>query len=314
MKIGVLYGGVSGEREVSISSSKGIISALESRGYAVYPVDFHPERLSEIIDLDVDLVYIALHGKYGEDGRVQSLLDMLGIPYIGSNVLASALAMDKSKAKEVFSLHGIPVAKSKVYTYTQALDLSLLAEEIKEEFELPFIIKPNSEGSTLGLSIINKEEEIKDALIHAFESDHKVLVETYLDGMELTVPVLGELGHEKALPVIEIVIENDLYDYEAKYSTGGSEHVIPARISEDKTKEIQSLAIKAHKALGCEVYSRADFILTKDGTPYILEVNTLPGMTETSLFPDACRVEGIAYDEMIERFIQITLKNKEMKI
>ncbi len=314
MKIGVLYGGISGEREVSISSSKGIIKALEAKGYDVYPVDFHPERLSDIIELDVDLVYIALHGKYGEDGRVQSLLDMLGIPYIGSNVLASALAMDKSKAKEIFSLHGIPVAKSEVYTYSQALDLSNLVEEIKEKFETPFIIKPNSEGSTLGLSIINQDEEIKDALIHAFESDDKVLVESYLDGMELTVPVLGELDHEKALSVIEIVIESELYDYEAKYSTGGSEHVIPARISDEKTKEIQALAIKAHKALGCEVYSRADFILTQDGTPYILEVNTLPGMTETSLFPDACRVEGIAYEEMIERFIQITLKNKEMKV
>lgn len=314
MKIGVLYGGVSGEREVSISSSKGIIKALKSKGYDVYPVDFHPERLTEIINLNVDLVYIALHGKYGEDGRVQSLLDMLGIPYIGSNVLASALAMDKSKAKEIFSLHDIPVAKSKVYSYSRSVNLSDLAKDLEAEFELPFIIKPNSEGSTLGLSVINKQADIKDALAYAFESDSKVLVESYLDGMELTVPVLGEVDFEEALPVIEIVIESELYDFEAKYSTGGSEHIIPARISEEKTKEIQDLAVKAHKALGCEVYSRADFILTKDGTPYILEVNTLPGMTETSLFPDACRVEGITYPEMVERFIQITLKNKEMNI
>ncbi|MGM8365322.1 D-alanine--D-alanine ligase [Virgibacillus sp. W0181] len=307
MKIAVLYGGVSKEREVSLSSGKGIIEALKQNGHEVVPIDFHPDKLEKIIELDVDIVFIGLHGKFGEDGTIQGLLDLLRIPYVGSGVLASALAMDKSKAKEIFSLNKIPVANSNVYTVNDATNIEEIAKQIKLNYTPPFVIKPNREGSTLGLTIIKNEEQINPAIQNAAASDDKVLVEEFLEGIEITVPVLGSIGKEQALPVIEIIPKNDLYDYDAKYSVGGSEHVIPANISDALTEKIQQYAVQAHQLLGCETYSRADFILTKENIPYILEVNTLPGMTPTSLFPDSAKVNGMSYEEMIEAFVQLSM-------
>lgn len=307
MKVAVLYGGVSKEREVSISSSKGVIQALKNNGHDVVAIDFHPKRLHDILHLDVDVVFIALHGKHGEDGCVQGLLDMLEIPYVGSGVLASALAMNKYKAKEMFRRVDIPTAKGKQYRIIDESDIQHAIDDMKRHFTTPFVIKPNREGSTLGLSIINEESEIASAIERAIKSDEYILVEEFIRGKELTVPVMGKVGEEKALPIIEIVPKNEIYDYESKYSEGGSEHIVPARISDELTEIIQTYAVKAHRVLGCETYSRADFLLTDDGTPYILEVNTLPGMTPTSLFPDAARTINLSYDEMIETFIQLTV-------
>src|SRR5690625_1820707 len=303
MKIAVLYGGVSGEREVSLSSGKGIVNALKKNNHEVIEIDFNPNKLDEIIHLDVDLVFIGLHGKYGEDGRVQGLLDMLNIPYVGSGVLASALAMDKEKAKQVFEKHQIPVAKSQTYTITQHTDMHSIVEHIKSIFTFPFVIKPNREGSTLGLTIVKNDDEIESAICKASKSDDVILVEDFVKGMEITVPVLGGTGNEVALPIIEIIPKNDYYDYDSKYSDGGSEHIIPARIDKSTTKKIQDFAILAHQSLGCKTYSRVDFILTQDLTPVILEVNTLPGMTPTSLFPDSAKSVGMSYEEMIEKFV-----------
>lgn len=285
----MLYGGISKERDVSISSSKGIMQALKNKGYEVIGIDFNPNKLDEVIGLDVDVVFIGMHGKHGEDGCVQGLLDMLNIPYVGSGVLASALAMNKSKAKELFAKAGIPVANGKQYRITRNMNIRALVNDIHEQFSFPFVVKPNREGSTLGLTVVQDEKETEAAIRRAIQSDHYILVEQYIDGVELTVPVMGKMGEEEALPIIEIVPKNDLYDYEAKYSDGGSEHIIPARIDEKLTEQIQRYAILAHQVLGCKTYSRADFLLTNDGTPYILEVNTLPGMTPTSLFPDSAR-------------------------
>ncbi len=308
MKVAVLYGGVSGERDVSLASGEGIIRALKANQHDVIAIDFDPKDMSQIINLDVDLVFIGLHGKHGEDGKIQGLLEMLNIPYVGSGVLASALAMDKSKAKQIFGLHGIPIAKSNVYSVKDEQNLNKVEQLIQEEFEIPFVIKPNSEGSTLGLTIINDEKEIKEALINASKSDDYAIVEQFIEGIELTVPIKGKIGEETALPIIEIIPKNELYDYESKYTEGGSEHIIPARISEEMTSKIKSYAVKAHQALGCETYSRADFILTKENIPYILEVNTLPGMTSTSLFPDAARNINLTYEEMIEEFVNLSIK------
>lgn len=310
MKIAVLYGGISKEREVSLSTGKGIIKALKNNGHEVVPIDFHPARIYEIIQLDVDLVFIGLHGKYGEDGTIQGLLDMLKLPYVGSGVLASALAMDKAKAKEIFSLNDLPVAKSNVFTIHDVNHLESTVKKITQAFTPPFVIKPNSEGSTLGLTVVQKVDEIKEAIKTAAKSDHKILVEEFLDGKEITVPVLGRQGEEKALPIIEIIPKNDLYDYESKYTEGGSQHIIPAKVGNELTKKIEYYAVKAHQLLGCKTYSRADFIVTKDNIPYILEVNTLPGMTPTSLYPDSARVAGMSYDQMIEKIVQISIKSK----
>lgn len=308
LKIAVLYGGVSKEREVSISSSKGIMEALKKNGHEVIGIDFHPERLHDIIELDVDLVFIGLHGKFGEDGSIQGLLDMLNIPYVGSGVMASAVAMNKFKAKQLFEQVKIPVAKGKQFRITKETDMNQIVEEINETFTLPFVVKPNREGSTLGLTIVHNVSETKDAIKQAIKSDEYILVEQFIKGKELTVPVMGKMNEETALPIIEIIPKNDLYDYESKYAVGGSEHIIPARISEEATNKIKQYAVRAHQVLGCETYSRADFLLTDDGTPYILEVNTLPGMTPTSLFPDSAQTVNISYEEMIEKLVQLTVK------
>lgn len=308
MKIAVLYGGISGEREVSLSSGKGIIEALQRNGHEVIGIDFNPKQMNQIIDLEVDLVFIGLHGKFGEDGRIQGLLDMLNIPYVGSDVLSSALAMDKDKAKQVFKSQQIPVAKSRSYEVTDETNMKKLEEKIQTLFKPPFVIKPNREGSTLGLTIVNDYEQIEEAITNAVTSDDVILVEEFINGRELTVPVLGQKGKENALPVIEIIPKNEYYDYESKYSVGGSEHIIPARLDDETTKIVQDYAVKAHQGLGCRTYSRVDFMLDENNVPIILEVNTLPGMTPTSLFPDAAKSIGISYEEMIETFVTLSVK------
>lgn len=207
MKIAVLYGGISGEREVSLSSGKGIINALKAKGHEVIGIDFDPEHLEEIIQLKVDLVFIGLHGKLGEDGRIQSLLEMLKIPYVGSGVLASALAMDKAKAKQIFDMNQIPVAKSETYTLLDKQGTDSIVTNIKETFQIPFVIKPNQEGSTLGLSIINDEKEIYDAVNKAFNSDNTILVEDFIKGKELTVPVMGSPGNEKHFLLLKLFLK-----------------------------------------------------------------------------------------------------------
>ncbi|MFD1018514.1 D-alanine--D-alanine ligase family protein [Thalassobacillus hwangdonensis] len=310
MKIAVLYGGTSGEREVSLSTGKGIIEALEKNGHEVTGIDFHPERLDEILKLEVDLVFIGLHGRFGEDGRIQGLLDMIGLPYVGSGVLASALAMDKSRAKQIFKQAGIPIAQSNAYAVDQYETLNEMEVDIKENFTLPFVIKPNQEGSTLGLTIVREWSQVADALKNAADSDDVILVEDYISGKEVTVPVIGLKGKEQALPIIEIIPKGDHYDFASKYEPGGSEHIVPARVSDRLTEEIQQFAVHAHQALGCDVYSRVDFILTEEDVPVILEVNTLPGMTPTSLFPDSASKIGWSYDEMIERFVELTMTRK----
>ncbi|WP_053219372.1 D-alanine--D-alanine ligase [Virgibacillus senegalensis] len=310
MKIAVLYGGTSGEREVSLSTGKGIIQALKKNGHEVTGIDFHPERLDELMKLEADLVFIGLHGKYGEDGRIQGLLDIRNIPYVGSGVLASALAMDKAKAKQIFEKNQLPVAKgiaipTKRHTHQEIMNL------IQEQFTPPYVVKPNQEGSTLGLTIVKNEEQLPEAVKNAVQSDDTLLVEEFVSGREFTVAVIGAQGEEEALPVIEIIPKNDYYDFDSKYKPGGSEHIVPAHISDSLTEEMQSIAVRAHQLLGCDVYSRVDFIVTEANRPVVLEVNTLPGMTPTSLFPDAARVIGLSYEQMVERFVTLSLKNKQ---
>lgn len=307
MKIAVLYGGASAEREVSISSGKGIMDALKKLGHDVIGIDFHPQRLEEIVKLkDVDFVFLGLHGRYGEDGRIQALLDMMEIPYNGSGVLGSALAMDKARAKVFFKKAGIRVADDVVvekHRYDET--------RFQLDLNFPVVIKPSREGSTIGLTIANNDDELNDGIKEAFKYDETVLIEEYIKGREVTVAVMGEKGKEQALPVVEIIPKNAYYDYEAKYTPGMSEHICPAHLDAKITEYLQKNAVKAHQALGCEVYSRIDFIVPDDGSePVILEVNTLPGMTPTSLFPDAAKVIGLGYEQMIEKLVQLSLNKK----
>lgn len=304
MKVAVLYGGVSGEREVSLTSGKGMIEALEERGHDVVAIDFHPDRANELLTLQADVVVSALHGKYGEDGRVQSLLEMAGLPYTGSGVLASALAMDKARAKIIFAAAGIRIARDVLIETGDDID----AKIVEWGGEFPCVVKPAQEGSSNGLTIAMDETMLREGIDKAFACDTAVLVEQYIKGRELTVPVLGNHGAEASLPVIEIIPKNEFYDYESKYSEGGSIHVCPAELPASLTEEVQAAAIQAHRALGCSGYSRSDFLVSEDGLAYILETNTLPGMTPLSLFPDSARAVGISYGELLERFIALALE------
>ena len=309
--ITVIYGGVSSEKEVSKRSGEGVCNALKKKGYQVRPIEYasHEQLIQDLLVQKPEFVFIALHGKYGEDGRVQSLLEILGIPYVGSGVLASALAMNKSLAKKHFSLAGIRVAKEYVVSPRDIKDhVDQLLEEIKQQFSFPVVIKPNQEGSTIGLTIAHNEEELLKGMQVAIQYDSEVLIEEYIKGTEITVAVLGTGKTIKALPVIEIVPKNTYYDYESKYAPGGSEHIIPARIPNETTELIQQWAVKAHCSIGCETYSRVDFIIPEEGEPVILEINTLPGMTETSLFPDTAKSIGLEYGEMLDQIIQIAQK------
>ncbi|HHY73138.1 MAG TPA: D-alanine--D-alanine ligase [Bacillus bacterium] len=304
MKVAVLYGGTSGEREVSLSSGKGIMNALQKKGHEVIGIDFNPSKINELITLDVDIVFIGLHGRFGEDGRIQGLLDLLNIPYVGSGVLGSALAMNKVKAKRILEREGIRVAKD------QTLNAATFnRDSFQFELEYPAVVKPACEGSTIGLTIAHNEQELMAGVEEGFKHDENLLIEEFIDGMEVTVAVLGEKGKEQALPVIEIVPKNKYYDYESKYAPGMSEHIIPARVSDDITEYLQNMAVLAHQSLDCKTYSRTDFIVPHDGSlPVLLEVNTLPGMTPTSLFPDAAREIGLSYEDMIETLLQLSLK------
>ncbi|OEH93483.1 D-alanine--D-alanine ligase [Bacillus solimangrovi] len=306
MKVAVLYGGTSAEREVSLSSGRGIMEALKQKGHEVIGIDFHPNMINDILTLDVDIVFIGLHGRLGEDGSIQSLLDLAGIPYVGSGVLASALAMDKAKSKVMFANVGIRTAQDVILQKS-----TFSKEDFNLPFSLPIVIKPNREGSTIGLTIAHDEEEVLKGLEFAFEHDEEIMIEQYVKGTEVTIAVIGERGKEQAMPIIEIVPKNKYYDYESKYAPGGSEHIIPARINDEVTQLLLNNAVLAHQVLGCEVYSRADFIIPDNGEkPVILEVNTLPGMTPTSLFPDAAKYIGIKYEEMIEELVNLSLKKR----
>ncbi|OEF97306.1 D-alanine--D-alanine ligase [Vulcanibacillus modesticaldus] len=313
MNVAVIYGGRSREREVSLKSGKGIAKALRTKGCNVKEIDFtSKDFISELNGIDV--VYLALHGRYGEDGRIQGVLDILDIPYVGSGVLASALAMDKAKAKIIFKNAGIRVAKDKLVYKKDKSEIDI--EKLTAEFEFPLVVKPNQEGSTIGLSIVKTKGELNKAIDDAFSYDDQILIEEFIAGKEVTVAVLETETEIKALPIIEIIPnKNQYYDYESKYAPGGSEHIIPARIDDKTTDLLKEWAIKAHQALGCETLSRVDFIIPNDNSlPVILEVNTLPGMTETSLYPDAARAIGLSYEDIVYKLIKITqnkYKNKQ---
>jgi len=311
INVAVIFGGKSKEREVSLKSGRGIADALKTKGCNVIEIDYTSKNFISLLT-GIDVVYIALHGRYGEDGRIQGLLDMLEIPYVGSGVLASALAMNKAKSKRIFEYYGIRVAKDLIVN--QKNDVTLETTKIDTQFTYPIVVKPNQEGSTIGLSIVNSKEDLEQAIKNALSFDSEVLIEEYIDGTEVTVAILEADDHIEALPIIEIVPnKNKYYDYESKYAPGGSDHIIPARIDSNTEEIVKKWAIEAHKLLGCENFSRVDFIIPSDGTaPVILEVNTLPGMTETSLYPDAAKSVGISYEDIVYRFVEEALKKHKI--
>jgi D-alanine-D-alanine ligase len=289
-KIGVLMGGLSAEREVSLNSGRAVLAALTSQGYDAVGIDVDRNLAHRLSEEGVEVAFIALHGRFGEDGSVQGLLEMMGIPYTGSGVLASALAINKVYSKVIFRSAGLLVAPYQVVRRGEQLNLS---------HPLPVVVKPSQEGSSVGVSIVREQGQMEKALADAFSYDNEVLVERFIDGREVQVGILDG----KAMGAIEIVPKNEFYDFEAKYTAGMAEHILPARLPAAIYADVLKAGEKAHAALGCDCYSRVDFLVTAAGECYILEVNTLPGMTDLSLLPEIARGSGIEFGPLVERIL-----------
>ncbi len=334
MKIAVLLGGTSAERDVSLVTGVAISKALMEVGHQVLPIDCaYGDRLVDIAGLEVDdiiketpadfssrqveldrnilktiefliresvdMVYIALHGGYGENGQLQALLEMTHIPYVGSNSTASALCMNKYFSKELVQAHGIPTAAFKIIK-----SLKNFESECCSGLRFPLVVKPGDQGSTVGLSIVKEKTQLREAIQEALKFSPFALIEEYIPGSELTVAILGE----QALPVIEIVPQSGFYDYESKYQSGRTEYIVPAKIPNEISERVQYFALKAFRVLGCDDYARVDFRLRDDGKLFFLEVNTLPGMTPTSLVPKAARAIGMDFPTLIGKIVDMAWK------
>ena len=293
-KIGVLMGGLSAEREVSLASGAAVHQALCGRGYNAVRIDVGRDVAQVLISENVEVAFICLHGRYGEDGTVQGLLELLGVPYTGSGHLASALAMNKIFAKKIFQSAGLTVAPYQVMRRGDAVRPSMAG------FSFPVVVKPSQEGSSVGVSIVKEAAAMQPALDCAFRYDEEILVEKFIKGREIQVGILDE----RALGAIEIVPKNEFYDFEAKYTAGMAEHILPAPLPADLYAKVLSQGEEAHRALGCSGYSRVDFLVPESGECYLLEVNTLPGMTSLSLLPEIAQGAGIGFEDLVERIVR----------
>lgn len=309
LKVMVVCGGISTEREVSLNSGKAVYEALQRKGYNVCLFDLTKDNIGEVLLKKPDIVYLALHGKGGEDGCIQGMLELAGIPYTGPGVASSAICMDKIITKRVLDNSGLPTAKFSVRRKSECPHLSLLADELVKEIGLPMVLKSPSQGSSIGVVMVNNREEMVPGIVEVFKYGDHLLAEEFLDGAEITLPILGN-DNPLALPIIEITSERDFYDFTAKYTLGLCHHIIPACIDSITERMVIDLGIKAYKVLDCVGLSRIDFIVDKVKGPMIIEVNTLPGMTDMSLFPDAARYVGISYDDLVERILQLGLQTR----
>jgi D-alanine-D-alanine ligase len=336
MKIAVLFGGTSDERDVSIASGSEVVKALRSAGHEVVAVDTatgvltaeqearllrsgvaplppgreeldlletgDPTALTRAPELQgVDVLFLALHGGAGEGGTLQALLDLVGIPYTGSGMLGSAMAMDKDIAKRLLRDAGIPTAPWLMAPVTP--------EQVEVELGWPVVVKPSKQGSTLGLSVVRDPDDLDAALDLAFRMDDEVMIERFVPGRELTVPVVGE----EALPVGEIITQKEIFDYEAKYQPGLAEEIFPADLPDEVRLEAQRLALETHRVLKLEGFSRVDFRLDDSGGLWCLEVNTLPGMTSNSLVPKSAKAAGIPFPRLCERICEIAIDELESR-
>jgi len=294
-KIGVMMGGLSREREISLRTGKAILRALIEKGYHASPIDLGQEIAETLIKEKIEIAFIALHGRYGEDGTVQGMLELMGVPYTGSGVLASALALNKIMAKKFFLCENIPTPTYEVFQRDE-IDKNPLRPF---SLPLPLVVKPAREGSTIGVSIVRKEEELVPALKEAGKYDDEILLEKFMKGKEITVGILEDIP----LPIIEIVPKSGFYDYHSKYTKGETEYIIPARIPREKYLYAQEISLKAFRVLGCSGCARVDLMTDEDGNPFVIDVNTMPGMTETSLVPKAASHAGITFEDLVERIL-----------
>ena len=297
-KIGVLMGGLSAERDVSIRSGEAIVAALTERGYDAWPLFVDRDIDLVLRQARIDVAFVTLHGRYGEDGCIQGLLELLGIPYTGSGVLASAMAMNKARAKDLFRLNNLPTAPGYVVEAEHGGGEDLA--ELHGSFGFPVVVKPAGEGSSLGIRIARDELELETAVEEALRFDDDVLVERFIDGKEISVGILDG----KPLGAVEIVPKRGFYDFQNKYTSGRTEYHLPARLSPERYRSALRLATLAHEALGCEGATRVDLIVSERGNEVVLEVNTLPGMTPASLLPRIARGAGLSFEDLVEEILR----------
>lgn len=300
-KIAVLMGGPSSEREVSLNTGKAIQDALSAKGYEVVSIDLEPTRFMEQVhESKAEIIFNAVHGLYGEDGAVQGALDMAGIPYTGSGVLASAIAMDKAICKQLFTASFIPTPRHRILTNDQPIDV--VSAEIIKEFSLPVVVKAATQGSSIGVYIVEESDALLNAVREAFGYSNRVVIEEFIKGRELTIAVM-EGNPPKALPIVEIAPYSGRYDYQSKYTKGATEYIVPAFLPDELTLSIQQTAIDVYRLVGCRGVARVDMILAADNRYYVLEINTIPGMTATSLVPKAAAAAGMSFPELCEHLL-----------
>ena len=294
-KIGVMMGGLSREREISLKTGKAILKALTEKGYTACPIDVGQDVAEILVKKKIEVAFIALHGRFGEDGTIQGMLELMRISYTGSGVLASALALHKIMAKKIFLFEKIPTPPFEV----------VQRQEIGKDplrnisLPLPLVVKPAREGSTIGISIVRTKEELVPALKEAGKYDEEILVEEFMKGKEITVGILEDIP----LPVIEIVPKSGFYDYHSKYTKGETQYIIPARIPREKYLYAQGISLKSFQTLGCSGCARVDLMTDENDDSFVIDVNTMPGMTETSLLPKAANYVGITFEDLVERIL-----------
>ena len=293
-KVAVLLGGKSAEREVSLKSGGMVLKALRSRGVNAHPFDPAERGLDALIDEKFERAFIALHGRFGEDGTVQGILEWLGIPYTGSGVLASALAMDKLRTKRLWAADKLPTPAYELLTTDTNFRIAA------RKLGVPLMVKPASEGSSIGMSKVRAASALEEAYRLAAKYDPVVIAEQFIDGVELTGAVLGE----RALPLIKLETPREFYDYEAKYVSDDTRYIVPCGLPAKKEQELQQLCLAAFRALGCSGWGRVDLMLNKRGRPFLLEVNTSPGMTDHSLVPMAARAVGMSYEDLCLQILE----------
>jgi D-alanine-D-alanine ligase len=294
-KVAVMMGGLSREREISLKTGKAIQKALTEKGYTVIPIDVGNDIAEKLVKEKIEWAFLALHGRFGEDGTIQGMLELMRIPYTGSGVLASALAMHKIMTKKFFLCEKIPTPRFEVF-HREEITKDLPK---KNSLPLPVVVKPAREGSTIGISIVQKDEELGPALKKAGEYDEEILVEEFMKGREITVGILENIP----LPIIEIVPKSGFYDYYSKYTKGETQYILPARIPREKYLYAQEISLKAFQILDCSGVARVDLMTDENENPYVIDVNTMPGMTETSLLPKAASYAGIPFGDLVERIL-----------
>ncbi|HBG93684.1 MAG: D-alanine--D-alanine ligase [Nitrospirae bacterium GWF2_44_13] len=303
-KIGVLMGGISSEREVSLRSGSAVFNALKKLGYTAVAIDAASNICEMLKKEKIDIAFLVLHGGWGEDGSIQGLLEVMGIPYTGSDVISSAIAMNKAASKKIFLYHKIPVPPFIV------LDKKAVSYQLSAiSFEMPWVVKPAGEGSSVGVSIVRDKGQIESALKTGFSCGSEIIIEKYIEGREIHIGILND----RALGGVEVKTSLEFYSYEAKYTAGLTEYILPPQIDEAVYMKAKDIALSANRALGCLGATRVDLKIDNDGNPYVLEVNTIPGMTETSLLPKIAKEAGLDFPALVEEILKGAIEREQRR-